>query len=189
MEKYLELEKKKQTVSRVEIPGHKASLLLTAFPGRTSANTFSVKKMVSVFGLLEKERCSHFLSLVEDDEFSYYCGKAVLEAEAKKRLINWVHLPIADMDIPRNNTLDGLNKIRPKLFEAIKTDRSIAIHCMGGLGRSGTVAAIILVDLGIPVVLAIEVIRRFRPGAIETEEQKRFISSIKPNLINRNDVH
>ena len=175
MEKYLELEKKKQTVSRVEIPGHKASLLLTAFPGRTSANTFSVKKIGSVFSLLEKERCSHFLSLVEDDEFSRYCGKAVLEAEAKKRLINWVHLPIADMDIPKNDTLDGLNKIRPKLFEAIKTDRSIAIHCMGGLGRSGTVAAIILADLGIPLQSAIGVVRQFRPGAIETSALENFV--------------
>ena len=188
MEKYLELEKKKQTLSRVKIPSHKASLLLTAFPGRTSANKFSVKKMSSVFNRLEKESCSHFLSLVEDDEFGEYCGKTLLEAESKKRSINWIHLPIADMDIPKNYTLDGLNKIRPQLFEAIKTDRSIAIHCMGGLGRSGTVAAIILVDLGIPLVSAIEVVRRFRPGAIETEEQKRFISSIKPNLINRNDV-
>ena len=35
----------------------------------------------------------------------------MLEAESKKRLINWIHLPVADMDIPRNNTLDGLNKI------------------------------------------------------------------------------
>ena len=175
MEKYLELEKKKQTVSRIEISGRKASLLLTAFPGRTSANTFSIKKMVSVFNLLEKQRCSHFLSLVEDDEFSYYCGKAVLEAEAKKRLINWVHLPIADMDIPRNNTLNGLNIIRPQLSEAIKTDRSIAIHCMGGLGRSGTVAAIILADLGIPLQSAIGVVRQFRPGAIETSAQENFV--------------
>ena len=175
MEKYLELREKKRNISRVEIPGHKASLLLTAFPGRTSANTFSTKKMSSVFNLLEKEGCSHFLSLVEDDEFDDYCGKAVLEAEAKKRLINWIHLPIADMDIPKNNTLDGLNKIRPQLLEAIKTDRSIAIHCMGGLGRSGTVAAIILADLGIPLQSAIGVVRQFRPGAIETSAQENFV--------------
>jgi protein-tyrosine phosphatase len=99
----------------------------------------------------------------------------VLEAEAKKRLINWVHLPIADMDIPKNDTLNGLNKIRPKLFEAIKTDRSIAIHCMGGLGRSGTVAAIILADLGMPIRSTLEVVRRFRPGAIETRGQENFV--------------
>ena len=131
--------------------------------------------MSSVFNLLENEGCSHFLSLVEDDEFDDYCGKAVLEAEAKKRLINWIHLPIADMDIPKNDTLDGLNKIRPKLFEAIKTDRSIAIHCMGGLGRSGTVAAIILADLGVPIRSTLEVVRQFRPGAIETRDQENFV--------------
>lgn len=175
MEKHLELKEKKQTLSRVEIPGHKASLLLTAFPGRTSANTFSTKKMSSVFNLLENDGCSHFLSLVEDDEFDDYCGKAVLEAEAKKRLINWVHLPIADMGIPKNDTLYGLNKIRPQLLEAINADLSIAIHCMGGLGRSGTIAAIILTDLGIPLQSAIGTVRQFRPGAIETRAQEEFI--------------
>ena len=175
MEKYLKLEKKKQTVSRIEIPGHKARLLLTAFPGRTSANTFSIKKMSSVLNLLENDGCSHFLSLVEDGEFDGYCSKAVLEAETKKRLINWIHLPIADMDIPKNNTLDGLKKIRPKLLEAIKTDHSIAIHCMGGLGRSGTVAAMILTDLGISIRSAIRIVRQFRPGAIETSAQENFV--------------
>jgi protein-tyrosine phosphatase len=79
------------------------------------------------------------------------------------------------MDIPRNNTLDGLNKIRPNLVEAIKTDCSIAIHCMGGLGRSGTVAAIILADLGLPIRSALKVVRQFRPGAIETKGQENFI--------------
>ena len=99
----------------------------------------------------------------------------MLEAEAKKRLINWVHRPIGDMDIPKNDTLYGLNKIRPQLLEAINRDLSIAIHCMGGLGRSGTIAAIILADLGIPLQSAIDRVRQFRPGAIETKAQENFV--------------
>ena len=91
------------------------------------------------------------------------------------------------MDIPKNDTLDGLNKIRPKLFEAIKTDRSIAIHCMGGLGRSGTVAAIILRDLGIPPQSAINIVRQFRPGAIETKEQEMFVCSVASNHMNNSE--
>jgi ADP-ribosyl-[dinitrogen reductase] hydrolase len=46
---------------------------------------------------------------------------------------------------------------------------------MGGLGRSGTVAAIILADLGVPIRFALEVVRRFRPGAIETSGQENFV--------------
>jgi ADP-ribosyl-[dinitrogen reductase] hydrolase len=175
VEKYLKLEKKEKSFSRIEIPGYNSSLFLAAFPGRTSANTFSVEKMVSVFDALEREKCSHFLSLVEDDEFNRYCAKTVLEKEAKKRLINWVHLPVADMDVPKNNTLVGLNELRPTLFDAIKKDHSVAIHCMGGLGRSGTVAAIILADVGVSMRKAIELVRRFRPGAIETKEQENYL--------------
>ena len=40
----------------------------------------------------------------------------------QKRLINWVHLPIADVDIPKEDTLDELNKIlvREKRFDLYK---------------------------------------------------------------------
>ena len=37
------------------------------------------------------------------------------------------------------------------------------------------VAAIILADLGLPIRSALEVVRQFRPGAIETKGQENFI--------------
>jgi ADP-ribosyl-[dinitrogen reductase] hydrolase len=89
--------------------------------------------------------------------------------------------------IPSPTALDRLNKLRPRLNGAIKSGSSIAIHCMGGLGRSGTVAAIILRDLGIPAQLAIDIVRQFRPGAIETKEQENFVSSIASNHMNNGE--
>ena len=55
---------------------------------------------------------------------------------------------------------------------------------MGGLGRSGTVAGIILRDLGIPAQSAIDIVRQSRPGAIETKEQELFVVSIASNHLN-----
>lgn len=176
-----------QNLSKVKISDHEAGLLLTAFPGRTSSNTFSMRDMLGVLNALKKENCSYFLSLVEAAEFSNYCDQGVLLSESKKRSINCVHLPIVDLGIPKNDTLDRLNKLRPRLFEAIKSGSSIAIHCMGGLGRSGTVAAIILRDLGIPAQMAIDIVRQFRPGAIETKEQEIFVSSIASNHMNNSE--
>ena len=37
------------------------------------------------------------------------------------------------------------------------------------------VAAIILADLGMPIRSTLEVVRRFRPGAIETTGQENFL--------------
>ena len=52
---------------------------------------------------------------------------------------------------------------------------NIVIHCMGGKGRAGTIAAILLIDFGYDNKKAIEIVREKRKGAIETEEQEKFI--------------
>ena len=53
--------------------------------------------------------------------------------------------------------------------------KNIVIHCMGGKGRSGTIAAILLIEFGEDNKKAIEIVREKRKGAIETEEQEKFI--------------
>ena len=59
--------------------------------------------------------------------------------------------------------------------------RNIVLHCMGGKGRSGTIAAILLLEFGENHKNAIEIVRQNRKGAIETKEQEDFILSYKIN--------
>ena len=165
-------------LAKIQIPRQSSSIVLTAFPGRNSDNSFSQDNMIDTFNYLEKENCLHFLSLVEDHEFSEYCAQDVLEIEAVKRSINWYHLPIVDMKIPEKNVLKKITSLRSDFTKAITSGYSIGIHCKGGLGRSGTMAAVLLVDLGFSRKSAIETVRKFRPGAIETKEQEAFISSV-----------
>jgi protein-tyrosine phosphatase len=51
------------------------------------------------------------------------------------------------------------------------------IHCRGGLGRSGTVAAACLVALGHGPAEAIERVRAARPGAVESRSQEEWVRS------------
>jgi ADP-ribosyl-[dinitrogen reductase] hydrolase len=46
---------------------------------------------------------------------------------------------------------------------------------MGGLGRAGTIASRLLVELGWSPEEAIREVRRVRPGALETDEQEDFV--------------
>lgn len=48
---------------------------------------------------------------------------------------------------------------------------SLTLHCMGGAGRSGTVAARLLMYFGLPASDAVQRVRAARPGAIETRAQ------------------
>jgi ADP-ribosyl-[dinitrogen reductase] hydrolase len=55
------------------------------------------------------------------------------------------------------------------------TGGSILIFCRGRLGRTGTIAARLLVELGMDAERAIDAVRSVRPGAIETREQALYV--------------
>jgi ADP-ribosyl-[dinitrogen reductase] hydrolase len=54
----------------------------------------------------------------------------------------------------------------------------IVVHCLAGLGRTGTLAARVLVEAGAPPERAVESVRRARPGTIQTERQERHVLSL-----------
>lgn len=62
------------------------------------------------------------------------------------------------------------------ILSALHTGERVVVHCRGGLGRAGTVAACALIALdGVLVSHAIELVREARPGAIENRGQEQFI--------------
>ncbi len=68
-----------------------------------------------------------------------------------------------------------MDRILDELHEA-RCRGNAAIACMGGVGRSGTVAACVLVRQGIDAQAAIAMVRAARhPEAVETEAQETFV--------------
>ncbi len=93
--------------------------------------------------------------------------------------IRYFHLPIEDTCIPdaefeRRWTNEGM-EIRYDLLNGGK----LLVHCKGGLGRSGTIAARLLVEMGQDPDVAIGRVRQARPGAIENDLQESHVRSIK----------
>ena len=65
-------------------------------------------------------------------------------------------------------------------FVAVVRDRlarnlPVAVHCLAGVGRTGTMLACYFVAEGMRPEQAIRHVRRHRPGAVETDEQERAI--------------
>src|SRR5262249_15832564 len=62
--------------------------------------------------------------------------------------------------------------------EGVERGESVVVTCMGGLGRSGMIAACTLVDAGVSPTAAIASVRAARgPRALETSEQEEFVST------------
>jgi atypical dual specificity phosphatase len=79
-----------------------------------------------------------------------------------------IHLPVRDFTAPTPEQLAlGVAEIERSLREG----KTVAVHCGGGLGRTGTLLACYLVSRGLTTVDAIARVRRLRPGSIETRQQ------------------
>jgi ADP-ribosyl-[dinitrogen reductase] hydrolase len=62
-----------------------------------------------------------------------------------------------------------------EIHEHLGAGDTVVVHCMGGLGRAGTIAACVLAARGLEAERAVEVVRAVRPGALETAAQVAFV--------------
>lgn len=115
------------------------------------------------------------LTLIEPKEFARL-GVTGLGEQARATGLDWHHVPIPDMHPPDA----AFEKAWPALSHAInqlfaRGERAV-LHCAGGRGRAGTVAARILIDHGVTAPDAIKAVRAARPGAIETLSQENYLT-------------
>lgn len=114
------------------------------------------------------------LSLIEDHEFDML-SVPNLGVAVKARNIDWFHFPIRDLGVPTPEVMTSWGTLSPKLHKIIESGGSIVVHCRGGLGRAGTIAALLLTERGWSGPKAINDVRDVRPGAIETVEQEQWL--------------
>ncbi len=119
------------------------------------------------------------VTLVEPHELEQL-GIAALGAEVRRRHMEWHHWPIQDYGVPDAAFMASWPARSAALRRLLARGGRVLVHCKGGLGRSGTVVARLLVESGVDVSDAIRAVRAARPGAIETGPQERWVAAGRP---------
>ncbi|PTA73091.1 protein tyrosine phosphatase [Stenotrophomonas sp. Nf1] len=119
---------------------------------------------------------AHLISLLEPLEFSELQIEKLPEVAAG-RGISWYPLPITDGSAPDQRFLQGWPVLSAGLIRGLHSGQRVVIHCKGGLGRAGTVAAMLLLQSETAQTAqdAMRMVRFARPGAIETAAQEEFL--------------
>ena len=110
--------------------------------------------------------------LVEDHELARWGDSDIVE-RAGEHGISVERWPMPDGMPPSSmGVMDALLDS----IQAARADGDVAVACMGGVGRTGTVVACALIRAGMAPEDAIAEVRRVRhPTAVETEQQRQFV--------------
>ena len=158
----------------------KGKIFLTCFPGRNGKKiSFKEDIFLEELNNFSSQNSNTIVTLVEDNEIEKLCDKKFFVRKIYSHNLKWIHMPIVDLKAPDHKFIDKWQTIKVLLKNDLIEGKNIILHCMGGKGRSGTIAAILLIEFGEKHKEAIEIVREKRKGAIETIEQEDFILSYK----------
>ncbi len=162
--------------------GRPGRLGLTFLPGKRGASMrypgrIYRRELSADLETLASLGISRLLLLVEDHELRRW-GDPDLVEQAASQGIAVERRPMPDGEPPASVT--ELAEILAWLGTA-RGDGDVAVACMGGVGRTGTIAACALVEAGWGADEAIAEVRRVRhPTAVETQAQDAFVRAFAP---------
>lgn len=112
------------------------------------------------------------VSLLARHEYALY-GISDLPRAAERYQLEFLHLPIMDGGTPPS--VSEVVDFMPRILEPLRRGSTVVVHCRGGLGRTGLIAACCLTTVGHSPDRAIAMVRAERRSAIENVGQERFI--------------
>lgn len=161
-----------------ELPFGNGRLGITLCPGKRGNSVFGAawdRDLDLDLTVIQRWGANAVLSLIEDHEFDML-GVPRLGHAVKAHDIDWFHFPIRDLDVPTQEAMESWRALSSRLHKIVEGGGRVVVHCRGGVGRAGMIAALLLTERGWAAPQAIRDVRAVRPGALETAKQERWVT-------------
>ena len=156
---------------------------ITLCPGKTDPKGRSgawARDLDTDLDAIQRWGATAVVTLVEKQELDMLEVHGLPE-RVRDRYMEWWHLPIQDGKSPPAQGFEDKWAVAGEaLRDRLRLGFDVLVHCRGGLGRAGTVAARLLVELGAGPGDAMLRVREVRPGALETEDQEDHVGQCAP---------
>ncbi len=147
------------------------NLILMPCPGTKGVS------VLDTFQSLKAQSVDMVITALSDEEMN---EKALppFQTIANEANIAWHQLPIPDDSIPSVQFQNDWMALEPQVLALLSEKRSVALHCMGGSGRTGLLAAHILVALGWSLEDIVKQVQALRPKAFTHPDQRQYIEAL-----------
>lgn len=161
-------------ISTVTLGDHGGLIGMCCCPGRVEQHNDGahlLRDLAEDLAVVSDWQPDLVISLVELHEFDFL-GVVQLPEEFERRF-QWQHHPVRDLAAPSEASRE--NTVLGEWYASVNQGGRILLHCAAGLGRTGTVAARLLMMAGQDADTAIKTVRAARPGTVESGAQERFL--------------
>lgn len=148
-----------------------AVLVLMPCPGTKEAS------LEESLAQLKEQGVTIIVTALDNEEMAEK-GVSELGKQARALGMKWFQTPIEDDRAPGIEFTAQWNAILPELRQAIEAGENIAMHCMGGSGRTGLLAANLLLDLDWDLETIRREVQALRPGAFTKPIQIEYVEQL-----------
>ena len=168
-------------IGEVSVPGTGGVIGMTLCPGKKGPSTRSARvwdrDLDADLERIRRWGAEAVVTLVEQWELEELHVGHMGDTVSATGLL-WFHLPIVDAQAPDDSFEDRWVESGGRIRAILADGGRVLVHCRGGLGRTGVVAARLLIEFGVPVEVAIGAVREARRHAIETSVQERYLRDL-----------
>ena len=150
-----------------------ATLILTPCPGTKET---SVEDAVAT---LKDAGAQALITLMPDEELAKV-GAESLPGSCAAAGIQWFHLPVEDDHAPDERFATAFASQKPTLLSLLVQQGTLAIHCRGGSGRTGFMAAILLLESGMDREDMVRQVQGLRPHALKMSVHTDYLDQTYP---------
>jgi hypothetical protein len=162
----------------------------TFLPGKNHLGVSGVRHARSAAADCERLRTVYGIDVLvllnEDHEIDRFVnhpppphGPQDLFASIAAHRIELLRLPIPDGGTPSAAQISAVRALLAQIVGALRTGRRVAVACRGGIGRTGTLLALTLIELGCSPTSAVQRVRLMKPECIDPGRQEEYVRSWK----------
>jgi hypothetical protein len=93
----------------------------------------------------------------------------------------WEYAPVGNYGVPDTVFMQQWVQLGERARAILQQNGRIILHCRYGLGRTGLVAAMLLIELGSSATESIDLVRAARPHTIQNGRQLDFVQRYAPH--------
>ncbi|PTP24365.1 phosphatase [Vibrio splendidus] len=147
------------------------ALVLTPCPGTKEAT------LDASLAQLKEQGVEAIVTALDDHELASK-GVAALGEKTRALGMQWFQIEIEDDCAPGADFAAKWQAASPALHQVVDNGGKVAMHCMGGSGRTGLLAAHLLLEKSWDMSKIVQEVQALRPGAFTKPIQVEYINGV-----------